>query len=507
MVEQQSQTISRTIVLAGIVVAGIVLSAFAGSMNPLVIVGVPLVAGALVASLLYPDMATILVAFLIYTNAAVVAVQFHGVPYLIGAGVMAALIVPFAAHVVIQRHRIVITPVFVLLLLFIGIQFIGVMVAVRVPEAIDIVNTSITEGLLLYFLVTNVIRRFEVLRGVIWALVIAGGLLGGLTFYQNITGTYDNNYGGFAQVSNAAFRISEDDALFREEQPRLEGPIGEQNRYAQTLLMLVPLGLMLFSTERQPLLRLLALVAVGLTSIGMALTFSRGAAVGFGLTVLIMTAVGYIKVRYVAGIAIGVLLLFQAVPDYGTRLSSLMELTAVTESESGGSIADADTSTQSRVTEMLAAGLMFADHPIIGVGPGMYRYYYREYGARVGIRVLSADRYAHSLFPGLAAEHGALGMAAFLGILGVSLLGLARMRRQTLKTNPARAQLATAFVMVITLYLTTGIFLHFGYIRFFWLMIALANVVVALHKNEVAAGNRTPAALSAADSKVTAAMV
>src|SRR5688572_26773482 len=46
--------------------------------------------GALLTGLalfVWPDLATLLVIFILYTNAAVIAVNFHGVPYIVGAAV------------------------------------------------------------------------------------------------------------------------------------------------------------------------------------------------------------------------------------------------------------------------------------------------------------------------------------------------------------------------------------------------------------------------------------
>ena len=60
------------------------------------------------------------------------------------------------------------------------------------------VATFASEGLLLYVLMTNAVRDWRTLQAVFIALLAVGTLLGGLSVFQEVTGTYDNQYGGFA---------------------------------------------------------------------------------------------------------------------------------------------------------------------------------------------------------------------------------------------------------------------------------------------------------------------
>ena len=62
------------------------------------------------------------------------------------------------------------------------------------------VGTYLTEGLILYLLVSNAVRSTRTLNRVVWILIIAGSLLGAISIYQELTHTYTNNYGGLAQV-------------------------------------------------------------------------------------------------------------------------------------------------------------------------------------------------------------------------------------------------------------------------------------------------------------------
>ena len=169
---------------------------------------------------------------------------------------------------------------------------------------------------------------------------------------------------------------------------------------------------------------------------------------------------------------LGVAVLFAAVPAYGERVGSLL---AVSSTVGDAGLAETDGAIQSRITEGLAALLAFADHPIVGVGPGQFPGVYRHYAELVGIRVLASDRQAHNLFLGIAAELGLAGLAVFLIIVGVTMRDLARARRAAARVDPMLAALSTGFLLSIMTYLTTGIFLHMSFIRYFWMMLALAG--------------------------------
>jgi O-antigen ligase len=417
-----------------------------------------------------PDVAAFVVVGILYSNAAVILVQFHGVPPFAAVAVPILLIVPVAYELIVRRRPVVITSAFPLMIAFFLVQVLGTIFADDVASAYDELVTFVVEGIGLYFLIINTIRSVDTLRWVVWVLLAVGTFLGLLSFYQDATKTYDNNYGGFAQMSLA---VIGSDTSTTDAQPRLAGPIGEKNRYAQVMLMLVPLGLFWAVSARKRLPKVLAIGAAGAASLGVALTFSRGAAVGFALVVLIMIVLGYIKPIQIFLVGVAVALLLVAVPTYGNRLGSLVDLTSVLSGDTSGGSPDG--AVLSRATEGIAALLVFADHPLIGVGPGRFPAYYRQYADDVAIRVLNQDRQAHDLYLHIAAETGIFGLIAFMGILGLTLRDLIRVRKRWLKTRPDIAAMATGLMLAVVTYMTTGLFLHLSYARYFWLVLAVAG--------------------------------
>jgi O-antigen ligase len=124
---------------------------------------------------------------------------------------------------------------------------------------------------------------------------------------------------------------------------------------------------------------------------------------------------------------------------------------------------------------MLAAGRMAIDHPLFGVGPEMSGSFTRQYGQIGGLRALQGPRETHCLFLEVAAENGLPGLLLFLGMLGASVLSLLRIRQQVVGRNSELEHTVSGFLLALTGYLTMGIFLHMSYIRYFWLMLAMAD--------------------------------
>lgn len=430
----------------------------------------------LLALLRWPDAATLLVVFYIYTNVGVVAIRFHGVPPLVATALFPLLLaIPLIWYLLLRREKIIITPVFLLLLMLGVVYTLGAAFSSDIALAMPQLTDFMVEGILLYFLLTNIIRTPLMLKRVVWVLLISGALIGGLSLFQQVTQTFDNNYAGFAQASSD-FGTGVENLQGEIQQSRLTGSIGEQNRYAQNMLMLVPLGLFQLWIHRSTRTRFLALILTGLIIAGGALAFSRGAAVGFVLMILIMVLLRYIKVYQLMLLILGVGLIFWALPQYALRLTSLDVLASLVSPEDGPALAGADNAVVDRASLMLSAFNVFRDHPVFGVGPGMVRYYTQEYAREIGISSLTGDYQAHNLFLGIAADAGLLGLICFLLILFIPLRDLARARKYWMVRRPDLSYLATAFFQVLVAYMVTGLFLHLSYYRFFYMMLALAVV-------------------------------
>src|SRR5688572_23589314 len=446
------------VIFFALIVGAITIGAVA-TKEPFLAIAGPLTVLFLLALLKWPDAATLLVVFYIYTNIGPVAIRFYGVPSYIAMGFPLLITIPLVWYLVVRREKLIITPVWQLLLMLLLIYTLGAVFSRDVILASRKLIDFFFEGLLLFFFLINVIRTPLMLKRVVWVLLISGALIGGLSLYQQMTQTFDNEYGGFAQTqTDSTFGTGVENLQGEVTQQRLAGSIGEKNRFAQNMLMLVPLGLFQLWIYRSTWARILALLFTSLIIIGGALAFSRGAAVGFILLILIMTFLRYIKFYQLVLLVMGAYLVLWLFPQYGARLATLTVFTDVAATDSSASLSGADGAIRGRATDILAALQIFQDHPLIGVGPGMVPQNILEYSRGIGFRYLTDAKQAHSLFPGIAAESGLLGLICFVFLFYIPLRDLAQARKQWLERHPDWSYMATAFFQVLISYVVTGLF-------------------------------------------------
>ncbi len=463
------------VVVALVAAAG---TAILGSPLPMVLL---LVAALGVALLGRPEIATPIFALVFYLNLPTLATRFHGVPAIVAVLFGLILVLPALKYVLMDRRPIVFPVPYGLMFAYLGAALASTLLSADVESSALALSLFLSEGLLLYFLVVNVVRSTETLRHVIWALLIAGAVMGAISVWQESTQSYNNVLGGLAQINEIGFGVGEGIGG-RVVRPRLAGPIGEQNRYAQVLVVLVPLALFRFWGEKRKVLRALAGVCALLIISGILLTFSRGAAVGLGGLFLTMAALRYIRLRdlLVVGVTIALLIGIVA-PQVLIRLDSLAGVSALFGSQEE----DADGALLGRATSNLAALNAFLDHPLVGVGPGQYfRRFSQEYGNDLGLRHFDTQRRAHSLYLETAADLGIIGFSTFMAVIAATLVPLWRLRRRLRATRPDLANIAATFFLSVLGYLYTGVFLHLSYERYFWMLLALAAVAAAVIRRD-----------------------
>ena len=243
--------------------------------------------------------------------------------------------------------------------------------------------------------------------------------------------------------------IAPADATQKVLRPRLGGPLGSENRYAQILAVVFPLALMRAFRDPRRSRRLAGGAASILIAGGIFLTFSRGAAVAVGLTIVLTVLLRELKFRHVLpALAVLTAVVVLVVPDYVTRLSTLEGVTAL--SSSTDSTNKPDSALVGRETENLAALHVFIDHPFTGVGPGVYfRDYSRDYANRLGLRYLGSERRGHSLYLEMAADTGIIGLTAFFAMVSVSLVLLYRQARYWRSRNSERAIVASSLLFAL----------------------------------------------------------
>ncbi len=441
------------------------------------------VAGAAVAIavLLRPELATPLTLFLVYASVPAVAINSQGVPQAVGAVIPFLLVLPMAYYLW-RGESIVFDRNLALLLLLMGAAVASSVNALDQSAAFESVLTLALEGVITYVLVVNVIRTKESIRIAIWTLISVGAILATFSVVQAVTGTYSQPYGGFALVGADFFRGLTDT-------PRLAGPLGDPNYYAQIMAALLPLAILRIKAEKSPSLRLFAGASALLILVAIALTYSRGAVLALVAVLVLLVVYRYVNLRYALTALLCAAVIVAAIPDLRERVTSISDVGSATSVEGGDP--DADQSIRARWTETRAAALAFSENALIGLGPQNFPLHYQEYARRIGTGIHTRVRFgatrgdipqreAHNLLVGIAADLGLIGLVLFLAILWTAMSRLARLQRRAARIDPEIANYAGGFLLALVTYLITGVFLTLAFERYLWLLVALASATTVV---------------------------
>ncbi|MEO1699156.1 MAG: O-antigen ligase family protein [Planctomycetota bacterium] len=420
-----------------------------------------------------PDLAAPAVAFLLWANVPVVAMRDHGVPKTIASAYLLLLLLPIVRSVARRgagrAEDGLRAPVGLpWALAFMAFSLLSAAFARDPARAIEGAKEYGLEGGVVFVLTGFAIQGTNTLRNVARGLVAAGAFMGAVALLQQITGRFDSTFGGFALV-DSGFTAGE------VTQPRLAGPIGEKNRFGQAMLVAAGLGVGLARAETSRTLRTVALVAAGLSLAGGALTFSRGFAVAAAALTVVMGAFGMVRLRALVPMAVVGAALLLALPQYRARLATVVDVLALTGPRA--SATKPDNAILGRATEVIAAVLVYVDHPVLGVGPSLFSSYSQEYGNSLGLRRLRTEREAHMLFPHIAAEGGTLGLGAF-GLLLAAVMHRLWLLSRRAETEVER-ELARGYFSALVAYLLCGLFLHMAFVRYFWFLVAASAAMAA----------------------------
>lgn len=251
------------------------------------------------------------------------------------------------------------------------------------------------EFLVLVFIGSQYIRT----RRQVWTIIVLV-LLGGIT----------QAFFGYLQ---AFFNLGPE-AFIRDTSLRVYGTFDQPNPFAGYLNLPLSIALALMLLGSTWLTRILA----GLTSILLAaavyLTQSRGGEIAIATALLFIVIVGLPHLRkLVALLALGGLVVLEVfftgwIPTY-VITPLLKYLGAIQISFTNPSTQDY--STAERLAHWIAGVRMFVDHPLTGVGIGNYPDVYPRYYVTIFVNSLG---HAHNYYINIAAETGAIGLAAFL---------------------------------------------------------------------------------------------
>ena len=325
--------------------------------------------------------------------------------------------------------------------------------------------TDLGKDIVIIYCILFALRHSQTWKQTNWLMMITTALLCLLSVYQLITNNYEQTFFRLASIQM-------DRALAVSSLPRVGGPINAPNLWAQVLVAISTLVMFRIFHERQTIKKVAAVVMLGIYLFIILNTYSRGAYLVLAVNTLLILFMFRKRFNPIV-ILTGVIALVMLIPilpaTYRDRFTSLFVVTT----ENG---VYEDTSLRGRSSEMLTGLAMFAEHPILGVGAGNYKPNYQRYAQLIGIEFRAEARDPHSLYVQLLAETGILGTVAFLA-MAIFLLDALNKACAAIEKSPRLADWLpwiSAYRFAILSYLLTSIFLHNAYIRYLWILIAMA---------------------------------
>jgi O-antigen ligase len=311
---------------------------------------------------------------------------------------------------------------------------------------------------------------------------------------QYLTGSFSNEFGGFAQASIKNIASGQDDF-------RISGPIADPNHWAQALLVVSALALGRARRSRTWQVRCLAAGVLLASVLAIVFSFSRGALVALALTAVIVVCLRPPPAWSVALLGVAAVLALPLLPaGYVDRLGQLAQaVPGISDGRTG------EASLSGRLSALVAGRDMALDQPLLGVGAGQFATRYREYSLGLGIDNTEGGVQPHNMYLEVAAETGYLGLLTWGAILGVALYRLHQGRR--VLRRAARwyeADLMEDLSLGLVAYLLSGLFVHNAYPRLYWLLIGAALAAPAVVRSVLAARDDTRTPSDAADAQRTA---
>jgi len=299
--------------------------------------------------------------------------------------------------------------------------------------------------------------------------------------------------------------------------PSGAGGAQDENYVAAMMGMAISCAYFALLAETRRLGRVLLTLSIPVFAAAIVVGFSRGGFIGLCAVVAYCLARSSKKLTGLAVVAAIGLTVMTVAHFYvnTTHTHTTDQSSGSTFWDEMGTIGDVDEGTADLRIEVWKIGLrMFAAHPILGVGPGSFRWTVGDYQseeqlARYG-RSLGGSIFAHSLFVECLAELGAVGAGLFLMLLGYTWRDLREIRRRARTgisarhgqegrepeagTGAALRYYADAAAGSILACLVNGLFLSLFYFSYVWLFIAL---VVAIKQVAAAPPASMPEALDA----------
>ena len=363
----------------------------------------------------------------------------------------------YVCKVVRGKRSVSITPIDVSVGVFALFVLLGGVFSASVSTSLPAVCVMVC-FMLSYFLIVNLVKSQLFLKKVLISLAIGVFVCALIGIWQNFFGIADTTW--------------TDVDMFSEIETRVVSTFENPNVFGEYLIMILPLIVSMFIVEKSFKHKSFLFVSFVVGCMALIFTWSRGAWLGFLLSMVLYLIV--INKKSIALYCVGIIALPFAYPFFPESIRGRIE--------SIGNMADSSTSYRVHIWE--AAWEMLQDWWLtgIGVGVGAFQKIYPSY-ALSGIETAP---HSHNLFFQVFLELGIFGIAAFFFVIifaarkCCTYLRHGSQREVKLISSAALVGL----LAILTQGLTDHVWYNYRVFLMFWVVLSLVSVTVDLATRE-----------------------
>ncbi len=311
---------------------------------------------------------------------------------------------------------------------FLGVIGVTIFTAMNNRMAYDIFHMMVV-FFITYLIATNVSTTVKHITTLIWLLLV-------IHFYFAIEGIQG---GGRVRTSL----------------------MGDENDFALALNTMIPFAFFYYEHAKKKMVKYFSLIILGTFSLGVVSSMSRGGWVGYVAVMFfcIMQSKRKVMSLAIAGL-LGVVLISFAPGEYWNEISTISDTSEATAA--------------TRLNYWKAAGRMFIDYPLFGVGANNGGFRMPEYVTGFRDARTQWGRTFHGTLPQILAELGGLGLAFYLAMIAYTLSKLKKIRkRHDPSGNDSYKMLSNSIIGGMIGYLVSATFLSTTYYPQIWTMFTL----------------------------------
>jgi O-antigen ligase len=247
------------------------------------------------------------------------------------------------------------------------------------------------------------------------------------------------------------------------------GGFGDANIFGANAVLMFPIAYFLLLSERKNLFRITLISLICILITGILFAKSRGAAVGFLVSLLIMAWQSSKKLKAFLGLALFLVIIIPFVPaEYFERMGMFGY-----EQKHG-----ARTSAEERKKILVAGVNMIKEYPLLGVGLDNFYFTVSKHNPELEGK---KGAQAHNGYIEITAELGIPGFLVFASMLVYTFLATrSAKRRARVETDHTMLNYARGLEAGLVGFLVCCFFVNAQYEKFFWLTVFLIIVLEAI---------------------------